>query len=162
MPIYKTKRNDDLRTIASIFKLPSWKYLYQINRRIIGDNPDLLPEGIDLEIPEWDSTSGDEKIREKGVSPFQYTGGLRYAYPWNPVSITLTDSDGNQIEDFQESRPFKVFSRHTGEVIIEGQIQSANEFRVLLPGDENDFEFGIKDLPLKIKGELHLYRENEQ
>ena len=65
MPIYKTKRNDDLRTIASIFKLPSWKYLYQINRRIIGDNPDLLPEGIDLEIPEWDSTSGDEKFVKK-------------------------------------------------------------------------------------------------
>ncbi len=75
MKIYTTKPNEDLGSIARKFGIPSWKYLYKINKDKIGDNPDLLKEGIVLKIPQWDSTCGDEKIKAKGAEPLKYTAG---------------------------------------------------------------------------------------
>ena len=53
---YTVQQGDDLGLIAEKFGMPSWKYLYELNRDVIGDNPDLLKEGTELQIPQWDST----------------------------------------------------------------------------------------------------------
>jgi hypothetical protein len=63
MKTYTTKPSEDLGSIARKFGMPSWKYLYQLNKDKIGDNPDLLAEGTALKIPEWNSTSGDAVAR---------------------------------------------------------------------------------------------------
>jgi len=67
MKKYRVKENEDLGSIARKYALPSWKYLYELNKEAIGDNPDLLKPGTELKIPLWDSTTGDEKLKEKEI-----------------------------------------------------------------------------------------------
>jgi len=75
---YCVKEMETLGSIALKFNLCTWKYLYQINRDAIGENPDLLKPGTELKIPQWDSTGGDTRIEEKGAKPSEYTGGTNY------------------------------------------------------------------------------------
>jgi len=89
MKKYTVKSNEDLGSIARKFWLSSWKYLYELNKEVIGDNPDLIKEGTKLDIPQWDFTCGDEKIKEKGVDPRSYVNGSMYKYPWVAYSRTL-------------------------------------------------------------------------
>jgi LysM repeat protein len=132
MKTYTSKPNEDLGSIARKFGLPSWKYLYQLNKDKIGDNPDLLKEGTFLKIPQWDSTSGDEKIKAKGGDPFRYTGGMRYKYPWVPLSVTLTEEDRSLVQ-IKNGSKYTIRDRKTGTVLAEGTINSADEIEVLVP-----------------------------
>ncbi len=98
---------EDLGTLSERFGLPSWRYLYELNKDSIGDNPDVLKPGTELVIPRWDNTGGDEKIEEAGGSVFAWTGGLRYRYVWVPMSITpeVTDYACDAVEyDYSSTR----------------------------------------------------------
>ena len=161
MKKYTAKENEDLGSIAAKFGMPSWKYLYQINKDKIGDNPDLLKEGTVLEIPQWDSTSGDEKIKAKDADPFKYTGGLRYAYPWVPVSITLVDNQKKPLVAFEDEREYKIMQRKTNVVFKEGTLKSSDEIELLVP-DSADIVFGIKGLPLYINGKMHAHPSDQE
>jgi hypothetical protein len=142
MKKYTSKQNDDLGSIAARAGLPSWKYLYEINKSKIGDNPDLLKAGTELEIPEWDSTTGDEKIEAKGVSAFDYTGGAKYRYPWVPMSVSLVnkneepykekDEKGNEKEDYQKEMKYCVYVESKDRVIAEGSIKKFDELGLLV------------------------------
>jgi len=132
MKTYTSKPNDSLGSIARKFGMPSWKYLYQLNKDKISDNPDLLAEGTVLKIPQWDSTSGDEKIKAKGADPFKYTGGLRYAYPWVPLSITLTEDDRGLLQ-IKDNSKFTIRDCEKGTILAEGTINAADEIEALVP-----------------------------
>jgi hypothetical protein len=160
MKKYTVKPNEDLGSIAHKFGLPSWKYLYQLNKDAIGDNPDLLEEGTVLKMPVWNSTSGDEKIEEKGADPFQYTGGLRYRYPWAPFSMSLVGEDGTTLlPDFEEPVPVVIRLRSNGAVVYEGELTSPDQLERLLP--DAPVKIGIKGTPLYINGEAHLHPDDE-
>jgi nucleoid-associated protein YgaU len=131
--IYIVKQDDDLGLIAKKFHLPSWKYLYQINKSKIGDNPDLLKVGTELTIPQWDSTKGDELIREKGADPFAYTGGLQYRYPWVPFSVTLTDGDGKQLKENPDGYKIIVSDVKSGNEVLSRVFTKADEITLLIP-----------------------------
>jgi hypothetical protein len=90
-PVHIVEEGESLGAIARMYGLPTWKYLYQINKDRIGDNADLLEKGIELQIPQWDSTCGDEMIAEKGADPAYYAHGSRYRYPWVPFSTTIVN-----------------------------------------------------------------------
>ncbi len=160
MKTYTTKPNDSLGSIARKFGMPSWKYLYQLNKDKISDNPDLLAEGTVLKIPQWDSTSGDEKIKAKGADPFKYTGGLRYAYPWVPFSLSIINKDHQVIPEFTEARELVLRNRKTGTIIAKTEIKKADDAEMLVP-DCNDIEIGIKGYPLKINGVAHYHPDDE-
>ncbi|HEX2956448.1 MAG TPA: LysM domain-containing protein [Chitinispirillaceae bacterium] len=130
---YIVKPGEDLGIIAKKFRMPSWKYLYQLNKDKIGDNPDLLKEGTELTIPQWDSTQGDELIREKGGNPMACTGGLQYRYPWVPFSVTLADGDGNQLEDSEDGYKIVVTDSKTKNEILSKVFKKADEITVLIP-----------------------------
>jgi LysM repeat protein len=140
---YITVFGDTLGSIAKKFHLPSWKYLYQINKSVIGDNPDLLKAGTALKIPKWDTTKGDELIREKGADPFAYVGGLQYRYPWVPLSVTLTDIQGNmlkerdqngkEVKNFEKEKEYEVIDAESGKILVKGKIKSADELELLVP-----------------------------
>ena len=144
--IYVVKTSETLGAIAKKFKLPSWKYLYEINKDKIGDNPDLLKPNTELTIPQWDSTKGDELIREKNADPFAYTGGLQYRYPWVPLSVTLTDIHGNVYKErdengkekmeFKEEKEYVIIDAKSGEELLKGNIKSADELELLVPDAE--------------------------
>ena len=101
---------------------------------LLRDNPDLLKEGVKLVIPLWDSTSGDEKIKAKGANPLSWTGGLRYRYPWVPMSVTLkkneTDlyteknSSGEQSSTYDKEKKYEIRDGIGGKVIAEGTIKN--------------------------------------
>jgi hypothetical protein len=160
MKKYTVKPNEDLGSIARKFGVSSWKYLYEINKDVIGDNPDLLKEGTKLQIPQWDSTTGDEKIKEKGANLFEYVNGLRYAYPWAPFSFSLTDKDGNQQPDFEEEREIVVRNRTTKETILTDKIKASDSFEKLLPLSD-DITIGIDGFPMERNGKQHLHPNDE-
>ena len=143
MKKYTVKPNEDLGSVARKFWLPSWKYLYEINKEVIGDNPDLLKEGTKLEIPQWDSTTGDEKIKEKGAEPFEYCNGLRYAYPWVPLSYTLSkpdntlyeerDKNGKLSSSFEKEKEFKIIDGNSKVELGAGKIKTSEDIEILVP-----------------------------
>lgn len=140
---YVAKAGDSLGALAARHGMVSWKYLYELNQAAVGDNPDLLAPGTELEIPQWDHTGGDERIAARGAHPSHYTGGLRYAYPWVPFSATLVnrrgevqtevDSRGERTERFSTSREVLILDGATGIRLAKGSIESATEVELLVP-----------------------------
>jgi hypothetical protein len=140
---YTSASDDDLGSIAHRFGLPSWKYLYEKNKQAIGDNPDLLKPGTLLEVPQWDSTSGDEKIEAKGVRASDYIGGLSYRYPWAPFSYTMMtkkdepyverDSAGNTRSSFQTKKKFELRAAASQTILASGELGKADEIELLVP-----------------------------
>jgi hypothetical protein len=160
MKTHTSEPDEDLGAIAAKFGLPSWKYLYQLNKDKIGDNPDLLKEGTVLKIPQWDSTGGDEKIEAKGANALEYTGGLRYAYPWAPFSFTIADNDKNKAPDFDKEREIVVHNIATKQVIQRDTIKMSDSFEKLIP-DSKDIRIGIEGFPLEKDGKQHRHPNDE-
>jgi hypothetical protein len=153
---YVVKEIDDLGTIAQTFGIVSWKYLYEVNKDAIGDNPDLLEPGVELTIPAWNTTSGDEKIEAKGAKAFAYTGGMGYRYVWVAFSMSLTDEFDQVVPEFDEERDFVVRNRTSGEIVYAGTTTGGTSVGLLLP-DGDGFEFGIADTTLLVDEEEHTY-----
>lgn len=140
---YIAKKNETIASIADKFGLPSWKYLYQLNKRIVGDNPDILNEGTALEIPQVEESSGYQLLLDKGAIPGAYTGGLRYKYPWVPVSFTIANPDGTVYKEFDENgneravfakkKNYEIRDADTGTVLASGDITKSEEISVLVP-----------------------------
>ncbi len=66
--IHYQKKNLLLKKVVHKYGIFSWKYLYELNKDAIGDNPDLLAVGTVLTIPGFESTIG-----------VKYTGQIRTA-----------------------------------------------------------------------------------
>ncbi len=159
---HTVQEGETLGSIADQYMLPSWKYLYQINKKLIGDNPDILIPGTELKIPTWDSTTGDEKLVEKGGRPFDYTGGLRYRDVWVPFSLSLVQ-DGNEEEllpELEEEAEFVIRDAKTNKTLYKGTYRKSNEFEALIPASA-DIRIGIKGFPLLIGDTLHVHPDDE-
>lgn len=125
---------EDLGSIARMYMLSSWKYLYDYNKDIIGDNPDLLAEGTELNIPQWDATEGDEMIAEKGGKIDKYIGGIIWRYPWQSISISFMDDiKKGLLPDFDDERRFKLVVEDSNETILAGTIKRCDELDVIIP-----------------------------
>lgn len=140
---YKVKKGETLGDIARKHRLPSWKYLYQLNRDVIGDNPDLLNEGTVLHIPVVEESKGFQLFRDKGVNPGNYLGGLRSIYPWVTVSFTLSnpdgtvykefDKDGKERAEFEKEKKYEIKDADSGKTLATGEITKSEEINVLVP-----------------------------
>lgn len=140
------KEGEELGAIADRYMLPSWKYLYEVNKDVIGENPDLLKPGTELTIPKWDATSGDEAISEKGGKPKHYVDGAVYRYPWQPLSGSFFQADETEYRKSEEQKQqsgketsvIEVYSQWLDEIIVEREISRHDELAVLVP-DSDDF-----------------------
>ena len=142
MKTYTTQPGDTLGSISMRAGIASWKYLYELNKDKIGDNPDLLADGIKLDIPQWDSTSGDEKIEQKNADPGEYVGGLKYRYPWVPISITLCKDDDTLIGtddsgSLDEKKKYSIEDPESHVEFVSGSIKNATEIETLIPDHPN-------------------------
>jgi hypothetical protein len=131
---HMVQEGQTLGIIAKRYWLPSWKYLYEVNREKIGDNPDLLQPGIELIVPQWDSTTGDERIEEKGANAWDYTNGLRYLYPWALFSLTMGKDDGTTGRIvFDEKKQYQIRNAANNMLLATGEIGTSDELEVLVP-----------------------------
>ncbi len=138
---YVVEEAEDLGTVAGKNGMISWKYLYEINKEIIGDNPDILPAGTKLTIPGIKATSGDEKIKEKGYTSSDYMGGLRYRCVWVPFSLSLLNSEGKVLELSEETT--LLLKNKNEQIIYECLLNTKAEIEVLVPdAEESTFSFG--------------------
>ena len=141
--IHVVQKGETFGTVASTYGLVSWKHLYEFNRETAGENPDLLRPDIKLKIPKWDSTTGDELLEAKGAQSSLYTGGIKYRYPWIPLSFSMVTgrgelyceerADGARSPVFGKSRKYQIANRSNGEIIEEGKISGSDELEILLP-----------------------------
>lgn len=140
---YTVKEGENLGVIAAKFAMPSWKYLYELNKGAIGDNPDLLNAGTVLKIPVGEESSGYQLLRDKGVNPDDYISGVKYKYPWVPVSFTIAnpdgtvykeyDENGNERAEFAKKKKYEVKNAENGNVLVSGEISRSEEISVLVP-----------------------------
>jgi uncharacterized Zn-binding protein involved in type VI secretion len=137
------KEYEHLGTIAKRYELSGWNHLYEINKKTIGENPDLVKPETELKIPEWKSKKGDEKIKAKGVKVIDWVGGTCYKYPWVKFSYTMMtkdnnvyaelDSTGNKRADFEKKKKFELRHKETQRIIASGEIGQADEIEMLVP-----------------------------
>lgn len=130
------EEKETLGSIAAKYGLPTWKYLYQLNRDTIGDNPDLLKTGTELKIPQWDSTGGDEKIAAKGAKPSDYMGGIKYRYPWVPFSFSLgitSMEKTTETESYQKAKVCVIKNVLTGDELVKVELNASDDFNELVP-----------------------------
>ena len=140
---YTVKEGETLGIISKKFGMPSWKYLYELNKDVIGENPDLLKAGTVLNIPIIEESLGYQLLRDKGVNPEDWLGGLRYNYPWVPVSFTVGNPDGtvykeydeqgNERAEFVKKKKYEIKDADTGRVLATGEISKSEEISVLVP-----------------------------
>jgi uncharacterized Zn-binding protein involved in type VI secretion len=133
--VHVVEPGESLGDIAVKYGLPSWKYLYQINAESIGDNPDLLAAGTQLQLPQWDSTAGDEMIRAKGADPSWYAHGLGYRYPWVPFSATIVNDQGDVLsrQDQQEALAYELRDAERGTLLASDTIARGDALELLIP-----------------------------
>lgn len=139
--IHTVTAGENLGSIAKDYGLISWKYLYEFNRKAIGDNPDLLSVGTELQIPQWDNTQGDELIEAKGVAVHDYVNGLRYKYVWVPLSTSVLDFSENPFEFEKEQEMVISISKGNVEVCRK-TVSNWQEAQCLVPdSDQLDISF---------------------
>jgi hypothetical protein len=143
------EEGESIGMVARKYGLPSWKYLFDKNKDIVGDNPDLLKKGTRLEIPQWDSTSGDEKIAAKGADPSYYAHGSRYRYPWVPFSTTIVNEKG-EVERKNKKMKYEIRDRECTNVLATGEIGNGDEIEALIP-DSQGLELTIDGWPCDIE-----------
>lgn len=138
------EEGESLGAIARMYGLPTWKYLYQINKDKIGDNPDLLKTGIELQIPQWETISGDEKIAKKGADPAYYTRGSRYRYPWVPFSATIVNDKDEVLkkDDKEKKLAYELRDSESGNLLASDAIESGDALELLIP-DSRKLEITI-------------------
>ena len=128
---------ESLGAIAASYGLPTWKYLYETNKNVVGENPDLLRQGTELQIPGWDTTSGDEKIAAKGADAMEYAPGSHYRYPWVPFSATFVDEDDRTRTGRNgKELHYEIRDRATGNVLQAGDLTDGDELETLLPDSQ--------------------------
>jgi len=129
------EEGESLGAVAWMYGLPTWKNLYQINKEKIGENPDLLEKGIELQIPQWDSTSGDEKIAEKGADPAYYAHGSRYRYPWVPFSTTIVNGKGEVLKKGGKEKKlaYELGDSESGNLLASDALESGDALELLIP-----------------------------
>ena len=143
MKTYTSRPNDTLSSIAARANMPSWKYLYELNKSAIGENPDMLKAGTKLKIPQWDSTGGDEKIAAQNADASLYVGGTAYRYPWVPLSYTMVtknktvytehDSSGKPQSSFQNKKKYEIRDYTTKTVLASGELTKSDDIETLIP-----------------------------
>jgi hypothetical protein len=157
------KEHENLGTIATRYSLLGWKHLYEINKQVVGDNPDLVKHGTELKIPVWKSKKGDEKIKAKGVKVIDWVGGTCYRYPWVKFSYTMLtnnneifaelDSAGNKRADFEKKKKFELREKETQTVIASGEIGKADEIEMVVP-DCLDAALFIDEIQHELRGKV--------
>jgi hypothetical protein len=139
---HTVENGEDLGSIAVDYGINSWKYLYEINKEVIGDNPDILETGIELAIPRWDDTQGDEEIEKKGARAFDYVNGLRYSYVWVPFSISFMNLSDKPFM-FEKEQKLLVTLNKTGMEISKKTVSDWKDVHCLVPQtDDISISFG--------------------
>ena len=143
---YGVQSGETLGTIASRFNMVSWRYLYEINKADIGDNPDMLRKGAVLKIPGLGSSSMAEMLKSKCNDPESWSGGVHYRYPWVAFSATLvnrrgdllteTDESGKESTGFRKSHKWIIRDSKTGNELGSGFLGASDELEVIIPDSE--------------------------
>ena len=129
---------ESLGGIAHKYGYPTWKHLYQINKEKIGDNPDLLKKGTELQLPEMHCTLGDELIAQKGAEPKNYAHGTSYRYPWVPFSVTFVNEKDNILKSNDEKKlHYELRDRESRTTLASGEISSGDELETLIPDSQS-------------------------
>ena len=156
---HPVEEGEDLGKIAVDYGISSWKYLYEINKEIIGDNPDIFEAGIELAIPQWDDTQGDEEIEKKGARAFDYVNGLRYSYVWVPFKANIVDNVTNMQINFEENKKVKITDKDFKQIYSEFSIKTTENFQLLLP-DAPSINVGIPGFPFFEGDTLHIHPDD--
>jgi hypothetical protein len=131
-PLYTVAKGDTLGHIAHKYGLGSWRELYLENQRAIGSNPDSIPVGLKLRIPEFRKSHGERLLRQKGANPADYMGGLSYAYPWVLFSFRLADENGHPLR-LVEPREYVLRADSAKEPFATGTVSGEGPFEVFVP-----------------------------
>jgi hypothetical protein len=140
---YKVKVGETVGSIARKFSRPGWKQIYNVNKEVIGENPDLLKENMELTIPGIDMTCGNARFEAKGAEPSEYTGGVKYRYPWVPFSFSMgtrrrklfteKDESGNHSTKLSNDLVYEITNKITGGSLVSGTISKSDQLEILLP-----------------------------
>lgn len=140
--IHTVTDGEDLGSIAKDYGIISWRYLYEINKDAVGDNPDLLPVDTELQIPQWDDTRGDELIEAKGADVREYVHGLRYKYVWVPFSTSCLNLSDDPFE-FQKEQELIITVPKDNMEVCRKTVSNWKEAECLAPDtDKIEISFG--------------------
>lgn len=129
---YTVVAGDTLGRIARKYGLGSWRELYQANRSAIGRNPDSIPTGLRLKVPDYRKSQGERLLRQRGANPVDYMGGLRYAYPWVLFSFRLAGENGHSI-GLDRPHEYSLRADPEAEPFFTGTVAGEGPFEVFVP-----------------------------
>jgi LysM repeat protein len=155
---YTVQVGDTIGSIASDFGLPSWRYLYKINKGTIGSDPNVLKTGIEIEIPQWDTTSGDEKMLNAGFDVFSFCNGAGFRYPWVSFSFKMNDDSGKPMTSFSKPTKVNIIDRKSKKSLFKSTVTNFSDLEMLLP-DSEDINIGIEGMSFSINETEHNYQE---
>jgi hypothetical protein len=124
---HTVKKGESLSLIAKKCGIPKWEWIYELNRGLIGDNPNLIQPDMELKLPSQEPTPMQKWILEEGYDS-HYLDSTGYCYPSPNGKRRIRAVDDN------------------GQVLQQAKIK-ALESESLKPQEEGWMELPI-DLPL--------------
>jgi hypothetical protein len=106
---YTVKPGDSLSKIASKLKLGSWQELYSLNKKIIGNNPNLIYAGQTYNIPgtyQALASTTTTPATQSGTTPSEDIGKAVAGPIWDPTRQNFIDKYGLE----EALRPDAMFS----------------------------------------------------
>ena len=85
---------------------------------------------------------------------------IRDAMNGQDYSMSLTDRNLKQVEEFEEEREYVIRDLKTGETLAQGTISATDDIGCLLP-DSQDLSPGIKGFPIEKNGVIHKHPDDE-
>lgn len=128
-------KGQSLSDIAAIHGIRDWRLLWELNKGALGDNWDVIEEGVSLKLPdttkdplvEWfEENQWDEYLADKG-----------YQYPGKYLSLTLLDAKGEVLKFKQPARCQVYRYAPTPLLLHDIELEAGDDLDVLVPDTEH-------------------------
>ncbi len=166
---HTTKLNESLSSIATLYSIPSALLLYEINEDAMGDNKDVLVEGIELKLPT--KNNNPLYVKMETLNFKKYIGGSSYQYPYYHFSMSLFEEGDELFEDYsaeeereccfyvkelvkQEGKDFEKITQ-----LFSIPIKVYDEINVMLPR-LNTINWGLKGVKFYHHGEICVHPDD--
>jgi hypothetical protein len=131
---HKVQKGDCLSDIADQYGIREWRLLYQLNKDALGENWDVLKDGLELTLPDKQHNPLVEWFHTNDWAAF-LNPDKGYEYTGKYLSLTFLDEKDDTLE-FKDEKGTKV--KRKCEIYVTGPVASLLHSLELEGGDDLD------------------------
>ena len=140
--VYKVQKGDCLSDIADAHGIREWRMLWELNKDLLGDNWDVLPEGKDLKLPNTKDNPLVEWFRANSWEEY-LDPAWGYEYPGKYLSLTFLDEHDKPLvfkdeKGSETTRKCEIYATGPVPCLLHTlTLESGDDLDVVIPDTQN-------------------------